>query len=208
MITNPNAKRILCFGDSNTKGQIPSSYGRLSVNERWTGLLQNMLGSNFEIIEEGLGGRTVDIAHGSKNGTAYLTPCIDTHLPLDLVVIMLGTNDLKIKFDRTVDEIVGGLKEMIDTVQARNVPVFLVAPIILNHKAQGWTFFGEASFDERSEDKSRQLVTGLKKLAYELGCAFVAASDIVQPGSDGVHMDTEAHRLFAEMMAKRIKVLL
>src|SRR6478672_7408743 len=108
MTTNPDAKRILCFGDSNTWGRIPHVPGRYPVNVRWTGRLQKLLGDNFEIIEEGLGSRTTDLNYAKKpgrNGRAYLTPCLDSHNPLDVVVIMLGTNDAKIEFNRNAQDI-------------------------------------------------------------------------------------------------------
>src|SRR5215510_7647193 len=95
---NSEMKRILCYGDSNTWGYNPVTQDRFDTHERWTGSLQQALGSNCVVIEEGLNGRTTvwdDPIEGYKNGAAYLIPCLTTHRPLDLVIIMLGTNDLK-----------------------------------------------------------------------------------------------------------------
>ena len=94
-------KRILCFGDSNTWGWNPANKERFDENSRWTGILKNKLGENYDIIEEGLNGRTTvwdDPIEGYKNGKKHLPSCLESHRPLDIVVLMLGTNDLKSRF--------------------------------------------------------------------------------------------------------------
>jgi lysophospholipase L1-like esterase len=86
-------KRILCYGDSNTWGYDPVTQERFDKNERWTGQLSQMLGGNYDVIEEGLNGRTTvwdDPIEGYKNGRDYLIPCLESHKPLDLVIILLG----------------------------------------------------------------------------------------------------------------------
>ena len=101
MTINPNVKRILCFGDSNTWGQRPDAKARFLPNERWTGQLQQLLGDNFDIIEEGLNSRTTNLEFSRKpgrNGLEYFRPCLESHNPLDLIIIMLGTNDFKVEF--------------------------------------------------------------------------------------------------------------
>src|SRR5476651_2205463 len=103
MTTNPNAITVLCYGDSNTWGQKPDKSGRYPADIRWTGRLQQLLGNGYYIIEEGLGSRTTDLDYDKKsgrNGKIYLIPCLESHNPIDVVVLMLGTNDLKIEFDR------------------------------------------------------------------------------------------------------------
>jgi len=94
MNTSPNAKVVLCYGDSNVYGQMPGSLERYPSDVRWTGLLQNLLKSEYCIVEEGLGGRTTDLDNPnpdvpSRNGLDYYKPCLDGHLPVDIVVIML-----------------------------------------------------------------------------------------------------------------------
>jgi lysophospholipase L1-like esterase len=98
-------KTILCYGDSNTWGAVPLQslelIERFGRSERWTGVLQRELGQAYEVIAEGCNGRTTvweDPIEGYKNGKEYLIPCLDSHQPLDLVIIMLGTNDLKARF--------------------------------------------------------------------------------------------------------------
>lgn len=101
--------RILCYGDSNTWGYISGSDHKRYEN-RWTKILSELLGERFEIIEEGLNSRTLisnDIRPGKegKNGYEYLIPCLDTHDPIDLVILMLGTNELKSSYNKTAEEI-------------------------------------------------------------------------------------------------------
>ena len=96
--------RILCYGDSNTFGYIPAGYGqRYDARTRWTKRLESMLGNHFEIIEEGCSGRTTDIdAPGEpwKNGMFTLRTSLSSHKPLDMIILMLGTNDLKTDFHK------------------------------------------------------------------------------------------------------------
>src|SRR3989344_4134320 len=112
MLVKKNLIRILCYGDSNTRGFVPLSGGnqRYEPDQRWTGLLQTALGDKCEIIEEGLDARTTNIddprpGFVGKNGLTYFVPCLDTHKPLDLVIIMLGTPDMKALFNKNRDEI-------------------------------------------------------------------------------------------------------
>ena len=96
-------KTILCYGDSNTYGYNPVTGGRWSEDIRWTGRLQQLLGDEYKVIEEGCNGRTTMYkapGEGWKSGLEYLKPCLNSHKPVDAVVMMLGTNDLKMDFVR------------------------------------------------------------------------------------------------------------
>jgi lysophospholipase L1-like esterase len=107
----PKIRRIVAYGDSLTYGWIPNPNPpseRYGPDGRWPGVLQKELGSNFQVIEEGLDGRTTDapdpgspISGAQLDGSAYIQACLASHLPVDLVVIMLGSNDLKPVFNRT-----------------------------------------------------------------------------------------------------------
>ncbi len=100
-------KSILCYGDSNTWGTAtqPRPDGRYAPHERWPGVLRLALGDEWLVIEEGLGGRTTvndDPVEGAeRNGRMYLLPCLGSHKPLDVVDIMLGTNDLMARFNQS-----------------------------------------------------------------------------------------------------------
>ena len=129
-------KNILCFGDSNTHGYNSKTGGRFTVEERWTKLLQRKLGDDYYVIEEGLSGRTTsfdDPVFEGLSGLNAIYPCMMTHEPLDLVIIMLGTNDTKDRFNANGFIIGKGLERLtqkaIDTHAAwRNKPnILLVA---------------------------------------------------------------------------------
>src|SRR5262245_18689824 len=103
---------VLCYGDSNTHGTPPMSdmadQGRYPADQRWTGVLRRELGAGWTMIEEGLPGRTTvhdDPIEGvHKNGRRYLLPCLESHRPLDAIVLMLGTNDLKARFSLPAED--------------------------------------------------------------------------------------------------------
>ena len=113
-------KSILCFGDSNTWGYDPATKTRFSRDKRWTGLLQKYLGNQYYIVEEGLNGRTTNIDEKEKYNLGYsrknrnsldlLPGLIESHYPLDLIVVMLGTNDLKSNFNHSANQIASNMK--------------------------------------------------------------------------------------------------
>ena len=108
---NEYMKNILCFGDSNKWGYSPQDGNRHPPEIRWTGVLQKSLGANYHVIEEGLNGRTTFIneegeeARPLRSGSDVLQIILESHRPLDFVTIMLGTNDLKLEFNLSVEEI-------------------------------------------------------------------------------------------------------
>ena len=116
-------KTVLCYGDSNTFGHatVPRPDGRYGVDERWPGVLRKELGRDWLVIEEGLGGRTTvrdDPVEGAeKNGKTYLLPCLLSHRPIDIVVVMLGTNDLKARFNNSAWEIAQGIGVLVDMIR-------------------------------------------------------------------------------------------
>ena len=112
-------KTILCYGDSNTWGWNPATQSRYVRDERWPGVLRQELGEGYLVIEEGLNGRTTvwdDPIEGYKNGKEYLIPCLETHKPIDLVIIMLGTNDLKARFSVPACDVAAGAGVLVDII--------------------------------------------------------------------------------------------
>ena len=112
-----NRKRIICFGDSNTWGYNPATDSRYDEDSRWTMILQEKLGSKYLVLEEGQNGRTIACPDpwewGTKSGLDYILPMVESHNPFDLLIIMLGTNDLKIKFGLPAGDIAGSLQNML-----------------------------------------------------------------------------------------------
>ncbi len=121
MRTDPDAVRVLCFGDSNTHGTPADDpeYVRLGPDVRWTGRLQRLLGDGYEVVEEGLAGRTTDVDYVDRphcNGRTYFPAALLSHHPLDVVVVMLGSNDLKTCFRRDAATIAAALHGYVDDV--------------------------------------------------------------------------------------------
>ena len=103
---------VLCYGDSNTYGSVPGGGDRFPRDVRWPGVLAARLGDGWHVVEEGLGGRTTvfdDPILPDRNGKTYLLPCLLSHQPIDLVVVFLGTNDLKARFSASPADIAGGV---------------------------------------------------------------------------------------------------
>ena len=114
-------KTIVCYGDSNTYGYNPENGFRYEYEERWTTILQKELKDSAIVIPEGLNGRTTsfeDELRPGRNGATYLDPCLHSHGPIDLVVLMLGTNDLKIRFQATPTDIGKGIDRLIKMIKS------------------------------------------------------------------------------------------
>jgi len=207
-------RSALCYGDSNTHGQIPGggAWDRFTQPDRWPGVMGRELGKRWWIIEEGLGGRTCvhdDPLEGAdKNGRTYLRPCLNSHAPLDLVIIMLGTNDLKSRFDLSPSEIAEGVGLLVrDVVDVAPGPrgstpeIVIVSPPPMLDDIGEW----EAIFSGAVK-KSRMLAPEFKKIADSLGVHFfdggsVAASD----PRDGFHLGVEAHHALGAALARKVE---
>lgn len=201
--------RILCYGDSNTWGYISGTdHQRYGENERWTRILAQMLGDKFEIIEEGLNSRTLisnDTRPGKegKNGYEYLIPCLDTHDPIDLVVIMLGTNELKKTYNKTIEEIGEIFEEyFVKTILNRKSQIsnkypklLIVAPPLAKDDGKGKY---EGAFE-----KSLRFNEIYSKIAKTNNAYFVD-NDLLTVGIDGVHLTKESHKVLAEKIYKKI----
>jgi len=211
-------KTILCYGDSNTWGYIPGSGARYARHQRWTGVLQRSLGGDFVVIEEGLNSRTTvldDPTKPFKNGKDYLIPCLDSHAPLDLVILMLGTNDLKHRFGisafdigANVATLLGLVKQSACSCSGGAPRVLLMAPPPVGKL----TAVGSTNFPEifrGAEEKSKMLGQIYRKVAQEAGAAFLDASEvIVSSDVDGIHFEADEHRKLGEAVARRVKQLL
>ena len=111
---------ILCFGDSNTYGYRPDGSGRFDADTRWTDLLQKKLGTNDRIIEEGLCGRTTvfsDELREGRRGLDTIGILLESHAPVDLLILMLGTNDCKTRYNASAGTIAKGLEQVITKAQ-------------------------------------------------------------------------------------------
>jgi lysophospholipase L1-like esterase len=197
-------KTILCFGDSNTWGFDPAATVnspfpvRYAPDVRWTGVMARELGAEYRIIEEAQNGRTAVLDDGTvvacRNAKRYLPTCLDSHKPIDLVVLMLGTNDVKAQFSQPVADVANGVALLVKMIlQSESGPnakaprVLLVAPPAIGEKS------GIADFDTRfagSREKSLHFPRLYSTLAKQLGVSYASAQDFVQPSDiDGIHLD-------------------
>lgn len=217
MITDRDVVRVLCFGDSNTHGAPGDDpdYVRLPADRRWTGLLQAALGPGFEVIEEGLNGRTTDIDYEDRpgcNGRTYVGPCLQSHQPLDAVVLMLGTNDLKSCFDRTPDTIADALRGYLDDVaanvtdrQGRVPTTLLLSPIWIDDSAPLYAATTGESFDSAGVARSRELGGAIGRVALERGVLYADAAPVARAGADGLHLTLDSHPRLADLVAGALR---
>ena len=129
-------KTIVCYGDSNTYGYNPENGFRYEYEERWTTILQKELKDSAIVIPEGLNGRTTsfeDELRPGRNGATYLDPCLHSHGPIDLVVLMLGTNDCKTFYNASAEVIGLGVERLVEQIRKadKNIRILLISPIQL-----------------------------------------------------------------------------
>ena len=207
-------KRILCFGDSLTWGSDPDKRVRFTEDSRWPMVLQDILGTNYAVIEEGQNGRTIatdDPAEGEKNGLKYIEPCLESHIPLDLVIIMLGSNDCKKKFSYSALDIAGEMEIFLEKVLAFNyfrcgnhMKILLISPPHLNEAVKD-SWLGEAFDYDTAGRISMELAPRYRELADKHGCDFLDAAEYVRASdTDGCHMDAENQRTLGRVIAEHI----
>jgi lysophospholipase L1-like esterase len=210
-------KRILCYGDSNTWGYDPVTQTRFDDQTRWTRVLAAALGTGYEIVEEGLNGRTTvwdDPIEGElasdKNGRVYLGPCLQSHAPLDGVILMLGTNDLKRRFGLPASDIALGVKALMGVIQRSRSgrgneapPVLLLAPPPLAVLSEGMAL---AEMFEGGEAKSRRLAALFADVARETGCDYFDAATVIRSSPiDGIHFEAAEHGKLGNALAERVR---
>ncbi len=202
---------VLCYGDSNTYGYNPTNGMRYPENVRWTGRLQRLLGDEYRVIEEGCNGRTTvfdDPTEGWKNGLGYLKPCLNTHKPLDFVIMMLGSNDLKEVFHASPEEIANGagtlvqvIREFTELKQGFIPKIILVSPPEIGEGIKNSVFYG--AFYENATKRSKEFSKWYRKIAEKYGCIFFDAASCVEPSKeDSLHLTPEAHEKLAEAFCK------
>lgn len=207
-------KTILCYGDSNTWGHHAPLGDRFDENTRWGSRLRTLLGEDYRVIEEGQRGRTTvwdDPVENRLAGLTYLWPCLDSHAPIDLVIIMLGTNDCKPYFGMHPQNIADGAGRLVDMVQKcafgpnDTAPkVLLISPISITPS----TFYPHL-FSEKAAAKSHGFPAAYEAVAERYGCAFLDAAQLAQPDpADGVHLTAEGHAALALAVAEKVKEIL
>lgn len=212
-------KTVVCFGDSNTHGYCSENGGRFDITERFPGVLKNYLGDDYLICEEGMCGRTAafeDPLFEGLNGFRSIYPCIMTHEPVDLLIIMLGTNDVKERFGATAANIAKGLERLTKKAIASkegfrdgepNILIICPAPIDERYK----TTYVINEMGKDCDEKSLLLSPYYKEMADQLGCHFLdagAINGIKMHPNDYMHLDKASHTLLALKLAEIIPTLL
>jgi lysophospholipase L1-like esterase len=176
-------------------------------------VLRRELGDGYEVIEEGLDGRTTvwdDPIEGYKNGRAYLIPCLESQRPIDLVVMMLGTNELKMRFSLPAYDIAEGIRVLVDIVQKSEAGpdggpprLLLMAP----PPVAGLTELAEMF--EGAEAKSKRFSEHYRRIAEEQGCEFFDTSEvIISSDIDGIHFEASEHQKLGEAVADQVRKIL
>lgn len=216
-------KNILCFGDSNTWGYDYTTYDpalgagqRLPFHERWPGIVQNNLGSEYRIIEDALNARTnmvEDPYFPHRLGIASLETALDAQAPLDLVIIQMGVNELKHMFNLTAGMIAFGVEKLVVAAQQSyyNYPVpkvLLIAPAPVKENIADMIF--GFSYGPLAYEKSMQLGALYRDVAERHGCGFIdcAELDFVINELDGLHYAREDHAKLGKAVTEKIREML
>lgn len=210
-------KRIMIFGDSNTWGWNPcndlvSPLQRWDDDVRWAGVMQKELGEDFVVIPEGLNGRTSvwdDPIEEYRCGKDQIIPCLDTWAPLDLVIIMVGTNDLKVRYTVSAQDIANGVGIIVDKTlhqvgafREAGPKVLLICPPPLGPVENG--VFGEM-FGGNVE-KSKKMPQFFEGVAKTYGVEYLDAGTLVKSSEeDGLHMQADQHEILGKAVADIVK---
>lgn len=209
-------KTILCYGDSNTWGYNPDGTGRYPKHIRWTSVLQKELGQDYDVITEGLNGRTTvwdDPVRGEyRNGKKYLLPCLHSHKPIDLVIIFLGSNDLKYRFCVSSHEIAQSVEMLVNIIRksetgpnmcSPEILVIIPPPVLVPDEAKK---FEQLVVEyEKAVSKSKYFPQAFTAVLKDQ-CHLIDASKIIKTSEiDGMHLDPESHAILGKEVAKYIK---
>jgi lysophospholipase L1-like esterase len=201
---------IVAFGDSNTWGYDPATGGRFPRAQRWPSVLQGELGPDFEVIAEGLNGRTTvhdDPIEPYRCGADSLPPCLMSHAPVDLVILALGCNDLKKRFSVSAFDIAEGAARLIflaraygQDPKARPPKILLVAPPPIAKLTDYTEMF------EDGREKSVLLGQRYRDVAKRESVAFLDAGAVIRCSDlDGIHYEANQHELLGRAAAKAVR---
>jgi len=206
-------KTILCFGDSITRGAIPVTNERYSREIRYPGRLQKLLGDDYLIVEEGLNGRTClkeRINEPKRNAKYYIEPCLGAHQPIDMIIIMLGTNDSLTQFNVDCKTIGEGMDELICIIESytKAHQGFIPKIVLCCPPYIGENWKNSPSHEDLigSREKTIELVDIYKNIADKHNIIYFNTNLYAKTSfEDSVHFDIEGHRIFSDMMAEIIK---
>ena len=203
---------VVCYGDSNTYGFDPHTGGRYPYDKRWTTILGEKLGSRYEVIPEGLNGRTTAYDRPGaawKNGISSFVACLGTHKPVDYLVIMLGTNDCNAGLGLSAVDIAKGMENLVDLAEEKSheiqgyMPqIIVVAPPAISEDYERSPFAWELS--PESVQKSHDIAPLYEEIAERHGCLFLDATEGAEVSDDCEHLTVKGHAKLAEMLCDTI----
>lgn len=213
---------VVCFGDSNTHGYCPDPHdcadrgNRFNEDERWPCLLQQKLGSSYLVIEEGQSGRTTvfdDPLYEGMSALDSVVPILTSHEPIDLLILMLGTNDTKSRFAVEAPTIAMGFDRLIAKIKTiwcwgnRAPNILVICPPHIGEEIEslpaGW------SMGPGCARRSRELSRFLRPVAHQHGCAFLDAQGIAEFNKiDYMHLTRAGHAALADKLAALVPTLL
>ncbi len=217
-------KHIVCLGDSNTHGYCAdpadcadAALARFNEDERWTRRLQAALGEDYLVCEEGLSGRTTvfdDPLYEGLSALGYLYPCLKSHEPVSLLIIMLGTNDTKERIGANAYAIGLGLRRLVQKAQTTDCwgpggkpHILVIAPPAIGEGVRTSPVAEEMG--KGAVEKSRQVPGEFRRIAEETGCAFLDLNetDCAFNQIDFMHLTRAGHARLAELLAELVPTL-
>jgi len=206
-------RQILCYGDSNTWGSDPADdQRRFEWPVRWPGVLQRELGEAYHVLEEGLGGRTTvidDPLTPHRSGLQLLAPILETHAPLDLVVLMLGTNDISYAWVTAADAADGAAAVAHLVRRSETGPGGAAPTVLLVCPPPVGPFAASADLYEGAEEKSRALPREFARAAAAVRVPWMDAGEVIATSAlDGWHLEASQHQLLGAAVAAEVRGLL
>ncbi|MDX3929408.1 MAG: SGNH/GDSL hydrolase family protein [Shinella sp.] len=209
-------KTVLCYGDSLTWGYDAEGLGRHAYEDRWPSVLAKALGSGVNVIAEGLNGRTTGyddhLADCDRNGVKTLPTVLHSHMPIDLVIVMLGSNDMKPMIAGTAHAARAGIQRLVGLVRRHEYSFEYEAPDILIVSPPPLCETADPVFSalfKGGVEQSSMLASLYRDLADELGCGFFDAGSVARTTPlDGVHLDAENTRAIGRGLEPVVRMML
>jgi lysophospholipase L1-like esterase len=207
---------VLCFGDSNTWGAVPGTGSdRFGRDVRWPGVMARQLGEQFEVRENGLNGRTTvydRLPRQWRNGRDLIVPAMEVCAPIDLVILLLGTNDVSMP-QLSVADIVRGAGELVTIVRTSwdfgPAPSVAPRPLLVAPHVVGTLDEEDERLSPGARERSIELVGAYRQLAERLSCDFFDVSTIVLPSDvDPWHWDADQHALAGRALGEKVASIL
>lgn len=207
-------KNIFCYGDSNTWGFDPVTWGRYEYADRWTSVLQDKLGEEYFVTVNALQGRTTAWEHPFlpfRNGKDHLMMLLESNAPLDLVIVMLGTNDIISMLNLSAEESSSGMLSLVRIIyQSLSGPdgkipkIMIISPPVIGNLSGYMSLY----YNSR-KDESKKLAEYHKTFSDQFGCSFINSNDFIKVCEpDGLHISRDSQKILGLKVAEEVKIIL